>query len=277
VQLEAALVIARQVFFDSLPIEDICRAHLRYGKNEIETRRILSPRSSAALAGNLFGIFLKHQEAISEVLPELGVNPTTWLEKEARLPWRGGSHPRLDALVETSTAVVGIEVKWYEPFDDPDEPFDDQKAAKFSSVYNGNCWGDRMGPFENLRDELTSKWVPEHLNAVQLVKHAFGLRTRAKRLGKSSAVLLYVYAQPNVYVQPKSRRPGLDGTQIPDENRSRHACEIARFASEVSGSEVEFQSCTVAQIVEKMRKSTVKELRHHADMIASKYGSRLGN
>jgi hypothetical protein len=185
----------------------------------------------------------------------MGEVKTVCLEKEARFPWSGGTHPRLDVLVETSIAVVGIEAKWY-------EPFDKQEPASFTHAYWRSVWGDHMGPFEKLRDQLTErKWEPVHLNAGQLVKHGFGLRTRAARLGKSP-LLLYVYAQPNSWP---------DGTPIPEEYHSGHAGETKSFASETSGSEVKFLTYTFGQLISQMRSSTVHKMQKHADMIVSKY------
>ena len=68
--------------------------------------------------------------------------------------------------------------------------------VSFSEAYLRPVWGPAMGPFEKMRDELKSgqrQFV--FLNAPQLVKHAFGLRTQANKSGKL-AKLVYLHAEP---------------------------------------------------------------------------------
>jgi hypothetical protein len=102
-----------------LPAE-LIRAHYASAPgDEIGSGKFLSPESSAALAANTFGYFLDKPEALPP-LPlaiDLGWPPlAVRLEVENRFPWAGGRHPWLDVIVETSTAVIGIESKRYEPF-----------------------------------------------------------------------------------------------------------------------------------------------------------------
>ncbi|RDE04960.1 hypothetical protein [Sphingomonas aracearum] len=72
-----------------------------------------------------------------------------------------------------------------------------------------------------------------HLDAAQLVKHAFGLVTEGRRLGKVP-VLFYLYAEPerrgSVVVSPEALQ--------------RHRAEIADFAIAVAGAEVRFAACS---------------------------------
>ena len=87
--------------------------------NEIDTGKIDSPRSSAALAANTFGFFLSRADELP-ALPgcEDEVWPATYLTLEKKLPiWRGGTPPHLDVLVTTASALIGIESKRFEPFD----------------------------------------------------------------------------------------------------------------------------------------------------------------
>ena len=87
--------------------------------NEIGTGKFDNPESSAALAANAFGFFLNR----ASDLPALpGCEGESWpahsigLESEIRFPWRGGRHPILDCLVETPSALIGIESKRFEPY-----------------------------------------------------------------------------------------------------------------------------------------------------------------
>ena len=86
---------------------------------ELETGKFDSPESSAALAVNTFGFLLNRPQDLP-ALPKC--NEAGWparslcLEATVRFPWRGGHHPVPDALVTTSTALIGIESKRFEPF-----------------------------------------------------------------------------------------------------------------------------------------------------------------
>lgn len=91
-----------------------------------------------------------------------------------------------------------------------------------------------MLPFTVMRDSLragTSRFA--HLDAAQLVKHAFGLVTEGRRLRKAP-VLLYLFAEP-------AHR---GGATIPPDALARHRTEIAIFADSVAGAEVRFAACS---------------------------------
>ncbi len=80
---------------------------------------LCSPVSSAALAANTFGFFLNRPD---ELPPLPGCEDVEWpasslaLEQELRFSWSGGKHPVLDVLIATSSALIGIESKHFEPF-----------------------------------------------------------------------------------------------------------------------------------------------------------------
>src|SRR5690606_26638386 len=77
------------------------------------------------------------------------------------------------------------------------EPFRDAKKVDFSDAYSRPMWGERMAPFEAVRDGLRGGTLRfRHLDAAQLVKHAFGLVTESKRTGKH-AMLAYSYDEPS--------------------------------------------------------------------------------
>ena len=108
--------------------------------NEIGTGKFDSPESSAALAANAFGFFLNR----ASDLPALpGCEGESWparslgLEAEIRFPWRGGRHPILDCLVETPSALIGIESKRF-------EPYRSKPASRLSDAYWRPVWGENM-------------------------------------------------------------------------------------------------------------------------------------
>lgn len=217
-------------FLPGVPEALVRLALSKAGGKEIESGKLNSPESSAALAVNAFGWFITRPGELPPFppLPDAG-----WparrvdVERQMRFPWRGGLHPWLDAAVETRTALVGVESKRF-------EPFRDAKSISISAAYDREVWGDDMGPFTGLRDSLRAGSTTfKHLDAAQLVKHAFGLVTEGRRVGKKP-VLLYLYAEP----QRRGTAP--NGAEA----LARHREEIANFAALVAGAEVEFAACS---------------------------------
>lgn len=222
-------------FLSGVP-EDLVRAALdKAGGNELKSGKFESPESSAALAANTFGWFIRRP---AELPPFPSLPDVDWpadavqVERQMRFPWRGGRHPWLDASVETATHVIGVESKRF-------EPFRDVKTVHLPPAYDGGTrgWGENMAPFASMRDALRSGAQRfRYLDGAQLVKHAFGLVTEGGRLGKRP-VLVYLYAEP-------SRR---GSTPISPQAIELHRAEIARFAAAVSGAEVRFAACAYGE------------------------------
>jgi hypothetical protein len=142
----------------------------------------------------------------------------------ARFPWSGGRHPWLDAVVETAAHLIGVESKRF-------EPYRGQKRVSLAASYDRKAWGEGMRPYETMRDNLRSgAQMFQYLDAVQLVKHAFGLVTDARRNAKEG-VLLYLFAEP----------PSLKGRSL-EEDFAGHRSEITRFSEAVSGSAIRFHA-----------------------------------
>ena len=136
------------------------------------------------------------------------------------LPWSGGTHSVLDVLIPTSSALIGIESKRFEPFRDKPE-------AHFSDAYCRDVWGDCMSGYQGIRDALRDNGgLYVSLKADQLVKHALGLRTHTrpgKQYASLSPILFYLYAEPDLL--PNSNK------RIPDEVRAVHRDELKHFAT----------------------------------------------
>jgi hypothetical protein len=221
--------------------------------HEVSSGKFASPRSSAALVVNTFAWFHHRPER----LPPFGIlgknisRPSAVeIEYCARLPWAGGRHPWLDAWVETAEAVIGVESKRF-------EPFRGQKKALLSAAYDRHLWHDRMTPFEAMRDTLRS---PEErfrfLDAVQLVKHAFGLVTEGRRKSKRP-YLVYLFAEPKEYA----------GRAITEAARQAHREEVARFAAEVAGAEVGFGAISYRKWLDSWPDSDGDLAAHRAQII----------
>lgn len=222
---------AREVLFGYLPRDRILESYSAAGGQELVSGRFASPESSAALVANTFGYFLDQPERLTLPCPSLAAGDarTVQLEAQMRFPWRGGLHPWLDVAIETDTALIGVESKRY-------EPFRDRKTVTFSQAYSRPVWGEAMAPFEAMRDALLGGRTFQFLDAAQLVKHAFGLRTQAQRSGKR-AVLCYLYAEPKAF-------PG--GRLIATSDIADHRDELAAFSADVSSVVAEVQFCSLS-------------------------------
>ena len=183
--------------------------------HELTSGKFWSRDSSAALVVNTFGWFIGRPERLPSLQEaQLPSWPPERVEVEycARFPWQGGSHPWLDACVMTKSDVIGVESKRF-------EPFRDVKTVSFSDAYDRPVWGTNMSPYEELRDRLRSgKETFKLLDAAQLVKHAFGLVTEARRQSRRPH-LFYLFAEPAT----------IGGKPITDAVKVRHREEIARL------------------------------------------------
>lgn len=221
------------LFLPGVDRDAVLAALNRAGGDEIVSGKFSSAESSAALAVNCIGAFLRapHTLPAFPALADLDWPAVSVeVERQMRFPWRGGRHPWLDAAVETPRHVIGIESKRF-------EPFRDTKSISLSEAYDRPVWGDEMGAWCRMRDDLRSGAIRfRFLDAAQLVKHAFGLVTEARRLSKQP-VLLYLYAEPATR--------GL--VPIPAENLRDHRREIALLSKAVAGSAVRFASNSYAE------------------------------
>ncbi len=222
-------------FLPGVPVAHVCARLAAAGGDEIGSGKFAHPESSAALAVNAFGWFIERPMDLPPLpgTAAMGTPERVEVEYCARLPWSGGRHPWLDAVVITPTHLIGIESKRF-------EPFRDTKTVSLSSAYDRPVWGGRMDRFAAMRDALRSgKLRFGHLDATQLVKHAFGLVTEARRLSRQP-MLFYLYAEPN----ERGKR------QISAEDHRRHRDEIAAFAQFVDSDEVTFLSSSYREWID---------------------------
>jgi hypothetical protein len=255
-------------FLPGLPVDLIRSAYADAPGHEVD--RFRSPESSAALAANTFGLFLADR---AKDLPRLPTDDgwgwpavSVCLEGNVRFPWSGGRHPWLDVLVGTSTHLIGIESKRYEPF-----RAKSKKGKTLSEAYCRPCWGDAMSGYARVRDGVRDgapKWL--HLDAEQLFKHAFGLRTavhdeKSKYFNKKP-ILFYIYAEPDTW--PDAPLRSIDKSKI-----QRHRGEVAEFAKTVAQDEVAFHSCTYRELINAWGANPNEAIRNHARAITSFLGT----
>ena len=233
--------------------------------NEIGSGKFDSPESSAALAANSFGFFL---EEPSRLPPLPGCGNEAWpagavdldLEVTIRFPWSGGRHPVLDCVVATRSALIGIESKRFEPFRSKSPP-------SLSDAYWRPVWGERMKGFEGVRDALRDDPACySRLDAAQLFKHAFALRTAVHRrreyLGLTP-ILYYLFAEPGIW--PRTGEPVDAGS------KSRHRQEIEQFAAAVAGDEVRFVACSYRQLLASWARHAGSSIHAHAEAVAERF------
>ena len=242
-------------FLPGVPAEAVLAALQRSPGNEVGSGKFDSPESSSALAANAFGWFLERPDLLPP-LPGVPMGKPVGLEIEAemRFPWSGGRHPWLDVAITTATTLVGVEAKRYEPF----RP---AKATVFSEAYDSRDWGPGMAAYDALRAELTAGRLRfRHLDAVQMVKHAYGLRTQGMKRGRG-AVLVYLHASPVAWASGKPVDPGAIRA---------HAAEVAAFAGRVKGADVTFLALRWSDLLAQW--DGVPALAAHAGAIRGRFG-----
>ena len=225
------------------------------GGDEIESGKFSRDDSSASLAVNAFAFF--HGEKAGVLPPLPGTEDNGWPAAEveveycARFPWAGGRHPWLDAFVITSTHLLGIESKRH-------EPFRDTKRVSLSEAYDRKVWGDEMGPFEAMRDRLRAGATRfAHLDAAQLVKHAFGLVTESKRLEGKLPVLVYLYHE--------------DPKRWEEAAITLHRQEVASFGKAVAGAAVGFVPVCWREWLDRWSDSPAEAVRGHGSQVRGRF------
>ena len=243
------------IFVPDLPEEVILACLKRAPGHEINSGKFDGPESSAALVANGFGWFI---ERPGELPPLPGVPAgkplAVTLEAEMRYPWGGGRHPRVDVGISTPTTLIGIESTRYEPF----RP---ARNTGFAEVYDRPVWGERMGRYTQMQRDLVSGAVAfECLDAVQLIKQAYGLRTRAEKRATGS-VLVYLYAEPGEWASGKAVDPG---------RIEAHRREVQAFGAAVAGDEVVFVALRWAVLLRQWAR--VPKLAAHAEAMRARFG-----
>lgn len=260
-----------------LPTERIRADVSRGDGDEIGRGRIFSPRSSTALAVNAFGPFFERTRALPPLpgLDEYGW-PASRIEAESKLPfpWSKGSLvgvPNLDVLIETATAIIGIESKRFEPWDRKSKP---SSKSLWSSKYTDHDWGEVLRGYMRMRDDSRAAdrgggHLFQHLGEAQLVKHAFALHTATLPGGffpGKTPVLFYVHAEP---------RLSPAGRPIPETAHAMHRAEVAQFAAVVAEDAVRFHACSYRELLASWSRGEQPQLRAHAAALRAFFDDNL--
>lgn len=242
-------------FLPGVPGDAVLAALSRAPGSELASGKFDSPESSAALVANAFGWFLDRPRSMLP-LPgvPMGLPVALEIEAEMRFPWSGGRHPWLDAAITTPTTLVGVESKRYEPF----RP---AKANSFSEAFDSRDWGAGMARYTAMRKALMEgRQSYRCLDAVQLVKHAYALRTQSLKRGLG-AVLVYLHAAPATWA---------NGKPVSRDAIARHQAEIADFARAVRGDDVSFIALRWADLLADWAK--MPAVAAHAAAISARFG-----
>ena len=124
-----------------------------------------------------------------------------------------------------------------------------------------------MKGFEQIRDSLRDDARRYgFLDAAQLVKHAFALRSQVHRSGVHCGlkpILFYIHADPEYWPRTEER--------VDVAAKAGHRDEIARFARLVEGDEVVFVSCPYQRLLEAWRHDHGQEIRAHAAAVMARF------
>lgn len=239
-------------FLPGLPADQILAMLGKAPGNELKSGKFDSPESSAALAANAFGWFLERPEMFPQLPGGMGQAKSVTIEAEMRFPWAGGKHPWLDAAIVTDRYLIGVESKRYEPF----RP---AKKNEFAESYDRKVWGENMEGYTRLRrTHANGARRFAALDDVQLVKHAYGLRTEGQRRNLRP-VLLYLYAEPATWA---------NGRAVDPDRIAAHRADVKLFAESVEGDEVAFAEMTWAEMLAIWGRGKMPVAEHAARVVA---------
>ncbi len=242
-------------FLPGLPTDLILASLGKAPGNELKSGKFDSPESSSALAANAFGWFLNRPDLLPPLPGGLGTAQSVAIEAEMRLPWAGGKHPWLSAVIETDRCLIGAASARYEPF----RP---AKKNDFAESYDRKVWGEKMEGYTRLRrTHANGARRFTVLDDVQLVKAAYGLRTEAQRRRKRP-VLLYLYAEPATWANGRA----VDPARI-----AAHRVDIKLFSESVEGDEVAFAEMTWPELLAIWGRGKMP-VAEHAARVAERFG-----
>jgi predicted nuclease with RNAse H fold len=209
----------------------------------MEPPKFFAAHSSAALAANTFGPFLRDHAGVP--IGRKSFTGEVALERECRTRL-GGTPPTLDFLVE-GKAILAVESKCIEPFSTHTARFSDAYADEMAKVHR--TWREE---YDRLVEDPTRY---RHLDAAQLIKHYLGLKTQ---FGDRPVTLAYLYWRPN-------NAPELAPCAI-------HAAELEEFAARVADPKLAFVAISSSELWDTWSSSRrPKWLRQHAAALRRRY------
>jgi len=223
------------------------RAELEAGDGRELEGKFRAAHSSSALAVNGFARFKMDKTQL-----RLGA----WsgfddFQFEAKCPTgiRGRKAPNLDLLATSASRIVGVESKCTEYLRGKDAVFSQAYDDQITDSRRQSAW------FRAMQDLIAKPRSYEHLDAAQLVKHAFGL---SHCFPDKPVVLLYLYWEP------------VNAGDFPE--FVRHRDEVDRFSRTVAAASPAFASITYRDLWQLWASSALPAwLLHHVTALRARY------
>lgn len=227
------------------------RSDLESGAGNELHSKFRAPHSSSALAVNCFAPFRRNCGDLD--IP--GVPPPRSLAFEVRCPCglSRATPPNLDVLLETDLGAVVIESKLSEMFRSHGAGFSRRYLTELPPASREGPWFAEMHRIFDLERPYA------HLDAAQLIKHAFGLRHRS---GEPTPMLLYLYWEP------------VDG-DVFDEIQ-RHRAEVEEFGARVEGGTPAFAHMSYLDLWARWAETGQGWVRSHARALLARYAVTIG-
>lgn len=198
------------------------KSDVRSGAGNELRDKFLAPYSSSALAVNSFARF-KGCESQIRIDRRTGFD---CLRFERPFPTGlGGTAPHLDVVLSGHGGTLAIESKCTEHMATKRALFSDSYDRLVRSNRQSKAWLDEMNAIRLGRRNYA------HLDAAQLIKHAFGL---AHSGDARSASLLYLHWEP------------LNSALVPE--LSAHRRELRAFAEHVAGGSLRFHAMSYREL-----------------------------
>lgn len=230
---------------EGVSLDDFRRDFDQGDGNELEGK-FLAAHSSSALAANCFGPLKTRPEELELA----GTGGITRLDFERKCPTglRGNS-PNLDLVAEAEARILAVESKCTEYLTSHEARFADAYFEKIVDDRRDSPWFAEM---ERLKQDPQG-YV--HLDAAQLIKHAFGL---AHTFPGRDVTLLYLYWEP---ANPEA-----------DAVFARHRTEIESFAERTSDGFPRFASLSYPELWESwLGRENPDWLRAHVANLQARY------
>lgn len=235
-------------------VQGLCLKHYRDAfpkRNKNFEKKFMQPHSSAALLFNCFVPLLQYPSDLNFFKHE--VFAKIEFEKKCYIGLSSPTCACLDIVLSSNSQVIGIESKLIEHLGN--------KTVEFNCKYRKQIQDERrnQGYFKEMRQlemeqQMGKPCRYRHLDAAQLIKHAFGL---SKTFKNETKQLLYIFWEP---INWQSHQVFID-----------HRSEIKEFSNRVQGSFPAFHYISYPELWARLRQEASSLLCDHIDQLERRY------
>lgn len=193
------------------------QAELEGGDGSELKKKFCAVHSSAALAVNCFARFKR--EPVRLTIDGFSGFDTIRFEAKCPAGIQGRRPPNLDMLLGGLDSIIGVESKLTEHLRTHEAMFSRAYDEQIIDMRRESPW------FALMHTLMREPRRYRHLDAAQLVKHAFGL---GHSFARRPVTLLYLYWEPR------------NAAALPE--LFAHRAEVARFSAEVAGATPSFRA-----------------------------------